>query len=1094
MSAAIRNNKNTGATRKTTSGLQDNNPPRRAPAWRGNSHPASVYAPPPSTNAKYQQPTPSQFPPLGNNISTGSSSPNPNPASPPPAASSTHSLPSSSTLSVSASAAAPDTPLPPPTLIGQSIIITTRTGQRYQGALVAVPPAADAEAVIVLKDVRDLASSTPNHVTKDNFNLAVGSIVHWSNPSSANGLKMSLNGNSNEFRTDGDISQTGNASVRRFINNASGATSGSEGRDLQAWQPDATTSYSGSGFPAHSHLRGDEATFGPGAAPPNGSWDQFAANERMFGVKTSFNEELYTTKLDRNTPDFKERERKAMAIAQEIMSSGTSNPHVAEERNIIVDDSGVNEEDKYAGVIRGANAYVPPARRGQQQSQPANPSQNQPETPKQGVPSSPEVPKVSVSSDGASTTTPAPTVPMASGGTSPTPTPSPSASANASSPSNRPPADLTSTFRDFVAGEKQRLTQKRAAIVKSEMDKRMSELVKFSKDFKLNKPIPEDLLNILAKDESKQQQIREKAAKDAANAAARAITGTAAGGTGVGIGAGPRVVVPVGAAVNSVKKAGGTGAGVNGPTHATPSALNNFSSGASTAAVSASTSPAIANATSAATTLVSNATNTNTSTSTIVNVAKRTRITMVIPPIPPFNPNKLRVATTQADKEKENGAVAPNGTDTSSTGDSAALTGPLPKLNVNAPAFRLKPGAPPFKPSTPINTSAPSLPPISSPAPSNQASSSVSPANAFFGTRVIKKGAVVHVKDDFNPFKTGIVGGKNGDAASVSFNWPYSGKRFMLLFPNLPPPPSTATTTVPPTVQLHHPPHAHSHAPMSPGAPMMPLNMGMMGGMSIPPGAVPNMPGVSGMNMGVTLIPPGTPNLAGASVSTAGAPNNTNGGPGTSATGVVSSAGQGPTTPGAPPGSVVGIPNQQPPTLPPGGAAPPNGPPGPPPSYEDDQHRAAVAAAAAYGMVYYPPYGYHGQPLLPPGAPGSYIPSHYLPPMHYPHMPPNGHPIYAHAPPPMGGIPPQQYMQHPPPGAYPPPPPPPNAAGRGSMPPTPMQHHAHPYYHSSPQISHAVPYSMMMPPPHGTGSPAAPPHPYDTAHNAPPQQVPMGHS
>ena len=49
----------------------------------------------------------------------------------------------------------------------------------------------------------------------------------------------------------------------------------------------------------------------------------------------------------------------------------------------------------------------------------------------------------------------------------------------------QPPSDLIPTFRDFVTNEKQRLTQKRQAIVKNEMDKRMSELVKFSQSFKV---------------------------------------------------------------------------------------------------------------------------------------------------------------------------------------------------------------------------------------------------------------------------------------------------------------------------------------------------------------------------------------------------------------------------------------------------------------------------------------------------------------------------------------------------------------------------------------------------------------------------------
>lgn len=100
------------------------------------------------------------------------------------------------------------------------------------------------------------------------------------------------------FKTDTDISNK--PGLRRE-------------RELTAWTSDAPNPAPGVTFGTH----GDDATFGPGAA--NGSWDQFATNEKLFGVKTSFDEEVYTTKLDRNVPDFKERERKAQQIANEIM-------------------------------------------------------------------------------------------------------------------------------------------------------------------------------------------------------------------------------------------------------------------------------------------------------------------------------------------------------------------------------------------------------------------------------------------------------------------------------------------------------------------------------------------------------------------------------------------------------------------------------------------------------------------------------------------------------------------------------------------------------------------------------------------------------
>lgn len=49
-----------------------------------------------------------------------------------------------------------------------------------------------------------------------------------------------------------------------------------------------------------------------------GSWDQFAANEKLFGLTTDFNEEIYTTTLNRSAPGYKDREKKAIKMANEI--------------------------------------------------------------------------------------------------------------------------------------------------------------------------------------------------------------------------------------------------------------------------------------------------------------------------------------------------------------------------------------------------------------------------------------------------------------------------------------------------------------------------------------------------------------------------------------------------------------------------------------------------------------------------------------------------------------------------------------------------------------------------------------------------------
>ena len=84
-----------------------------------------------------------------------------------------------------------------------------------------------------------------------------------------------------------------------------------------------------------------------------GHWDQFKVNEEKFNIHSTFDESLYTTKISKDSPDFQRRFKEAERIAHEIESQGThGNVHLAEERGLRVDDSGLDEEDKYSGVLR----------------------------------------------------------------------------------------------------------------------------------------------------------------------------------------------------------------------------------------------------------------------------------------------------------------------------------------------------------------------------------------------------------------------------------------------------------------------------------------------------------------------------------------------------------------------------------------------------------------------------------------------------------------------------------------------------------------------------------------------------------------------
>lgn len=79
------------------------------------------------------------------------------------------------------------------------------------------------------------------------------------------------------------------------------------------------------------------------------SWDQFAVNQAKFGVTTTYDENIYTTAIDKQHPQYRERLAAAERKAREIERSGAMTAHVAEER--VMDhaggeDGGADEEDK----------------------------------------------------------------------------------------------------------------------------------------------------------------------------------------------------------------------------------------------------------------------------------------------------------------------------------------------------------------------------------------------------------------------------------------------------------------------------------------------------------------------------------------------------------------------------------------------------------------------------------------------------------------------------------------------------------------------------------------------------------------------------
>lgn len=126
-------------------------------------------------------------------------------------------------------------------------------------------------------------------------------------------------GNRSGFRTDTAISNS------RFGNE----------RTLQPWAPDSADG-------------SDGCLEGSTSGRP---WDQFAENERLFGLKSDYDENIYTTAINKSHPHYKERYAAAEKKAREIERSAPATSHVAEER--VMDytggngPAGENEEDKY---------------------------------------------------------------------------------------------------------------------------------------------------------------------------------------------------------------------------------------------------------------------------------------------------------------------------------------------------------------------------------------------------------------------------------------------------------------------------------------------------------------------------------------------------------------------------------------------------------------------------------------------------------------------------------------------------------------------------------------------------------------------------
>ena len=82
--------------------------------------------------------------------------------------------------------------------------------------------------------------------------------------------------------------------------------------------------------------------------------------------------------------------------------------------------------------------------------------------------------------------------------------------------------DLVNAFRGFASQQRIQADKIRSNKAKQDKEIKLHELKKFAASFKLNSPVPSDLVSIIAKDPAKQREIQEKAKRDAEEQAEKA--------------------------------------------------------------------------------------------------------------------------------------------------------------------------------------------------------------------------------------------------------------------------------------------------------------------------------------------------------------------------------------------------------------------------------------------------------------------------------------------------------------------------------------------------------------------------------------------
>ncbi|UZJ55479.1 hypothetical protein CBS101457_004799 [Exobasidium rhododendri] len=675
-------------------------------------------------------------------------------------------------------------------LVGNTVVATTKSGIKYVGILssTSVPDDGNESMGIILSSAQQILNESSVGPLKKMLIIRGEDLDGFSAKDVGLDVPVSM-GSANRagFRTDTEISKK---ILEPF----------GEGRILQKWADDPESKPLEADGGAFGEPHGASAAGGGGGGGGGGrglgGWDQFAANEAKFGIKSNYEENLYTTKLDKSSRDYKEREKRADQLAKEIMNSSTNNIHVAEERNLTEEgEDAQTEEDRYGAVVRGPNAYVPPAARraaaaaavaGVQSTIKANGAAREDKA------------------NGSQSTLPPPTLTV-------TGTPTLSQGSEVAIPTNTGP-DAVGEFRQFVTSERERMEKKKAALAKKEKDSRLADLKNWGDKFKLKFPLNDEGKAAVTNENGAALEKPRDASlhKNTSPPATLAATQSKEAGSK---GDGTASVAPSPKEGASAKVSTTTGPTETKATFAKmtipkipPFNADKARAKMNEAAAAAATNAASPNAASAS----KNAFKLSATASSFKPFnPNATSFTPGGAP-PPFLPPHSNVETSTASPR------IPSGTASSSSLASPALASVKLASTLAAAATTTT--------STTVNEGVPAS----------------SDANPFFGSRVIKKPLMpLHVREDFNPFKNGKV----PESQTIGPTWGFTGKGYRTLFYANPGEESANTSmNSPHLIQLPPPPPPPSSSAMTPLHNMVTMAMHPHAGMgqqgssaSIPP-------------------------------------------------------------------------------------------------------------------------------------------------------------------------------------------------------------------------------------------------------------------